>query len=95
MTRRFRSVVRVVRIVESVRRGLSCSVLVLLALWHFVCSMRNAIWSNAFEMLNARGLDGLPGEAGLSAISCLRHNMLTRRIYASQTENAAGGSADD
>ncbi|SOT38492.1 hypothetical protein F01_110001 [Burkholderia cenocepacia] len=32
---------------------------------------------------------------GLSGILCLRHNMLPRRIYASQTESPAGGSAGD
>jgi len=32
---------------------------------------------------------------GLSGISCLRHNMLRRRVYASQTESPAGGSAGD
>ncbi|TGP39541.1 hypothetical protein EN871_32200 [bacterium M00.F.Ca.ET.228.01.1.1] len=32
---------------------------------------------------------------GLSGILCLRHNMLPRRVYASQTESPAGGSAGD
>jgi hypothetical protein len=32
---------------------------------------------------------------GLSGISCLRHKMLSRRIYASQTEGPAGESAND
>lgn len=32
---------------------------------------------------------------GLSGISCLRHNMLPRRMHASQTENPAGGPAGD
>ncbi|WP_247351497.1 hypothetical protein, partial [Ralstonia pseudosolanacearum] len=30
---------------------------------------------------------------GLSVISCSRHNMLPRRMHASQTESQAGGSA--
>ncbi|WP_394144803.1 transposase, partial [Burkholderia multivorans] len=33
--------------------------------------------------------------SGLSGILCLRHNMLPRRVYASQTESPAGGTAGD
>uniref|UniRef100_UPI001589D68D MFS transporter n=1 Tax=Burkholderia multivorans TaxID=87883 RepID=UPI001589D68D len=34
-------------------------------------------------------------QTGLSGILCLRHNMLPRRVYASQTESPAGGTAGD
>jgi hypothetical protein len=37
----------------------------------------------------------LGASAGLSVISCLRHNMLSRRVYASQTESPAGRAASD
>jgi single-strand DNA-binding protein len=35
------------------------------------------------------------GAGGLSGISCLRHNMLSRRVYASQTESPTGRPAGD
>lgn len=48
----------------------------------------------ASELKTKYTLVSSPGP-GLSGISCLRHNMLPRRMHASQTENPAGGPAGD
>ncbi|MGQ5525649.1 tyrosine-type recombinase/integrase, partial [Chitinimonas sp. PSY-7] len=60
--------------------------------WDRVDLIRRTCWVEADDFKTGQA-HGVPLNEGLSVISCSRHIMLPRRMYASQTESQAGGIA--